>query len=220
MLNPALTKPNSSSSWIKQLYLCIAIILQCILASFAVADSAETLDLPPEALVSRLQEGGLVVFFRHMETDRSTEDQHPVNLENCESQRVLSDFGIQQAQTIGQAFNRLAIPVEEVISSPFCRCKDTAELAFGQYRINQGLYFAIALSHEQRQLQTDDLRHLLSKPTAGGNRILISHTGNLREATGLWPKPEGVAFLFEPLSNNQYRVLGRIEPADWPTFNP
>lgn len=166
-------------------------------------------------IVKHLQQGGLVVYFRHAATDRTQEDRHPVDLRNCDTQRNLSDQGRFQAEEIGAAFKRLAIPVSEVLSSPFCRCRDTAKFAFGKHTVNENLYFAVALNKEQRAAQTTVLQMLIADKPKSGNRIIVSHTGNLREATGLWPKPEGAAYIFEPRGNGQYRMLGLIKPDEW-----
>ncbi|NIR25787.1 histidine phosphatase family protein, partial [candidate division KSB1 bacterium] len=171
--------------------------------------------LPPQEIINRLQQGGLVVYLRHAATDRSQEDQHPVDLKQCATQRNLSTAGKKQSKNIGAAFKRLAIPVSEVFASPFCRCKDTAQLAFGDYRIDHNLYFAVALEKQQRDQQTKVLKDLLSDTPDSGNRVIVSHTGNLREATGLWPKPEGVAYIFEPNEIPTPHLVGIIKPDEW-----
>ena len=189
------------------------LLVSTILSSPALA--GDEVSLTSGQIVERLQRGGLVVYFRHAHTDRSHEDQHPVDTKRCETQRNLSELGRKQAAEIGAAFKRLAIPVANVFSSPFCRCKDTAEIAFGNFEINDKLYFAVALTREERAAQTKVLQSMIVDIPASGNRIIVSHTGNLREATGLWPKPEGAAYVFEPQNNGRYRVLGLIAPEEW-----
>ncbi len=176
--------------------------------------------LTTKQIIQRMQQGGLVVYFRHAATDRSNEDRHPVDLERCETQRNLSDLGRKQSEEIGAAFKRLAIPVSEVVSSPFCRCKDTAHIAFGDYDINSNLYFAVALIKQKRDAQTKVLQDMIGDIPKSGNRIIVAHTSNLREATGKWPKPEGAAYFFEPKGNGKFQVLGSIHPDEWKNLNP
>ena len=195
----------------------LIILFLYILGSHTVlaAESDEFTELDTQQLVARLQQGGLIIYFRHAATDQTQEDQHPVVLDKCKTQRNLSAEGKSQMANAGAAFKRLSIPVDEVFSSPFCRCKDTAKIAFGKYTINTDLYFSVALEKEQRDQQTRSLQILLRTQPESGNRVIVSHTANLREATGLWPKPEGVAYIFEPTNNDSHHLLGIIKPDKW-----
>lgn len=190
----------------------IALFLSTYTANLRASDTAK---LTTKQIINNLQQGGLVVYFRHATTDRSHEDQHPVDLERCETQRNLSEVGKNQANEIGKAFRRLAINASEVVSSPFCRCKDTATIAFGDAKLDSSLYFAVALNKQQRDAHTKVLKKMISDIPSSGNRVIVSHTSNLREATGLWPKPEGAAYVFKPQGNGQYQVLGMISPGAW-----
>jgi phosphohistidine phosphatase SixA len=179
--------------------------------------SAEPTPLAPEQLIDALQQGGLVIYVRHATTDHTQDDEHPVDLSDCATQRNLSRSGRQQARRIGEAIKRLAIPIGEVLSSPFCRCYETAQLLFGRYRLDEDLYYAVAVDKATRTRQRERLRKLLSTPPGTGlNKVIVSHTGNLREATGIWPKPEGVAWVFRPLGEGRFEALGGIDPGDWP----
>ena len=82
-----------------------------------------------ERLVSALRGGGYVIYFRHTVTDWAQDDELPVDLSDCATQRNLSDAGRTQASAIGEAFQRLDVPIGSVLSSPFCRTLDTARLA-------------------------------------------------------------------------------------------
>src|SRR5438067_2129324 len=59
------------------------------------------------------------------------------------------------------------------------------------------------------------LKRLPPPPAAGTNAVIIAHSANLREAAGLWPKPEGVAYVFRPLQAGRFEVLAKIAPQDW-----
>ena len=59
------------------------------------ATSDETLD--PVQLAEALQDGGYVVYLRHAATDQSKEDAGVVDLEDCSTQRNLTDAGREQA---------------------------------------------------------------------------------------------------------------------------
>lgn len=167
-------------------------------------------------LVPRLRNGGLVLYIRHAATDVKQADQRPIDLNDCAKQRNLSAKGRDQSKAIGAAFRALGAPVGDVLSSPFCRTLETARLAFGRAEKNDALYFAIGISPEEKAKAREALRRMLSDPPPKGtNRIVVSHTANLKDATGIWPKPEGVAIVFAPQSDGKFRAFARIEPDDW-----
>lgn len=177
-------------------------------------DVAEWRNIPD--LVTRLRRGGMVLYFRHAATDRIQKDQRPVELSNCAKQRNLSDEGRRQSQAIGEAFRTLEIPVGPVVASPFCRTIEMARLAFGRFEKADFLSFAIGISTDEKSKAEAALRKMLSEPPpAGQNRVVISHTANLKDATGIWPKPEGAAFVFEPRGAEGFRAVARIAPDAW-----
>lgn len=172
-----------------------------------------------KALVSLLSHGGYNLYIRHATTSTHLMDQRPVVLSNCESQRNLSTQGRLDARTIGQAFTRLGIPVGQVRTSPYCRCKDTAELAFGRFEIDPQLLFSFGLDKARRDQASAYLARELAKlPPAGRNQVLVSHSANLDGATGVWPDTEGGVYVFRPQPEGGAEYLGVILPADWPTL--
>lgn len=185
----------------------------------AAAERAPAPELPGlDARLDDLRRGGLVLYFRHAATEREGPDESGIDLERCETQRNLSEEGRDQAQRIGAAVRALGIPIGEVVTSPFCRCKETAELAFGDYRTSRDLYFAMDVAPAERERLSGMLRDMLSQqPEPGTNSVIVAHTANLKEAAGLWPKPEGVAYVFRPTGGG-FRAVGRIEPGEWTRF--
>lgn len=168
------------------------------------------------AVLPDLRRGGLVLYFRHGLTDvTSGASDEKADLARCDTQRNLSAAGREQSVATGQALRKLGIPVGKVLSSPFCRCKDTAQLAFARYTVDNDLYFAINVGAEERARLADRLRLLSSPPAKGTNTVIVSHTANLREAAGIWPKPEGVAYVFRPLPGNRFEPLAMVLPEDW-----
>ena len=173
--------------------------------------------LSPVELVQALRDGGYVLYFRHAITDHSTHDQDRNNLQNCATQRLLSEEGRVQMQGIGQAMRDLDIRVSTILSSPYCRSIDTAMRAFGRMEINDDLKHTVTADEETVARQAKALRHMLSTPPAvpGTNTVLSAHTANLQDATGIWPKPEGVVVVFQPIGNGSYRYIATIVPNRW-----
>lgn len=169
-------------------------------------------------LIKELKSGGYVIFMRHAATEEGR-DETEVDLENCETQRNLSEKGLKQAKTIGSAIKKLGIPVGDVHTSPYCRCVDTASAVFGQAQTRPELTYAAALeSEEERAEYSDTLLQLLSvTPEEGANTVIVSHSVNLEEATGILPKPEGAIYVFKPTEEG-YEHVGEIKPDFWDIF--
>ena len=104
----------------------------------------------------------------------------------------------------------------EVYSSPYCRCVDTAKNIFGKATKSRALHFAIHLRTADRSTVTTQLLDLLSTvPPQGMNVGMVSHTANLQEAVGIWPKPEGVAHVFKPKGDGTFSYVGFMQPETW-----
>lgn len=182
-------------------------------------------DPPPNVLEGRqlveaLRAGGYIIYFRHGITDHSIDDTDRVNLANCATQRPLSEEGRQQMRGIGEAIKALGIRVSTVLSSPFCRSMDSAKLAFGRMEIvddlRQGVEADVATTERQARALRKMLATAPSEP--GANTVISGHTSNLLEATGIWPKPEGVAIVFKPGADGKFTYIATIPPAHWREF--
>jgi len=172
-------------------------------------------------LVPDLRKGGYVLYFRHASTDHNYPDEWPVDLTDCESQRVLTPAGRKLAKNIGRVIKKLQLPIGQVFSSPFCRCIDTAKLIFDKVDSSDKLYFAMGLTAAEKKARGSQLRDMLKTPPAAGkNKVLISHTANLAEAVGLWPRPEGVMFIFLPDGSGKFKHLGHVHPQLWMKLDP
>ncbi|NEP19894.1 MAG: histidine phosphatase family protein, partial [Leptolyngbya sp. SIO4C1] len=132
------------------------------------------------ALLSELQNGGHIIYFRHAQTERDYADQADPNLDlnDCETQRKLSDVGIEQAEEIGSAFEAQNIPVGDVIASDYCRAWQTAELAFGRYEKNAALNFLPFEDYTDAQVEemkSNVMPLLTEAPEAGQNTVIVGH---------------------------------------------
>ena len=85
-----------------------------------------------EQLINLLKDGNKLIFIRHAYAPGNGD---PINfdLNDCSTQRNLNYEGIYQSKKIGQFFSKNKIQIDKVLSSEWCRCKDTAEFAFNEY---------------------------------------------------------------------------------------
>ena len=122
-----------------KLRIAVAIAVSIVLTNFAAIGAAEEAGSgkgsdngasATAATVQALKRGGFVLYLRHVSSDTSKPDRVPsVDFNDCATQRPLSSEGRRQAAQIGKAVRSLGIPIGEVRVSPYCRTKETAELA-------------------------------------------------------------------------------------------
>jgi phosphohistidine phosphatase SixA len=191
---------------------------QVLLAVVALCAFNATAAEDKSALIAALQQGGFVIYFRHADTGPATLEPPTVVMGRCETQRNLNDNGRAQARAIGAAFNALRIPVSRVLSSEFCRCWQTAELAFGRYEIVRTLTGVRRdpAYEKDRQAAIDGLRALLGTPPAAGqNDVIVSHGFNLIDLEGLYLSTQGEAAVYQPDASGGYRLIARVLPEEW-----
>lgn len=173
-------------------------------------------ELTDAELISALKKGGHVIYIRHTTTDVTKTDQNREDLSDWSKQRNLSDKGRKEAVAIGLAFRAMAIPVADIVSSPYCRCIETGKLAFGKAQISKELAFSVGEDKKDAELLAKALKGMLgAKPAGQTNTVLISHSGNLQDAANLFPKPEGVTMIFKPQGNNAFEFVQRVEAQQW-----
>jgi phosphohistidine phosphatase SixA len=201
--------------------------LLCLLAGAAalgVAVASSVGHLPPDtlddaALAQALREGGLVLYLRHGQTDRAARDTDRSDLSRCERQRGLSDAGRAELRQVGAAVQALGLRVDSVRASPYCRTLETARLAFGRAEPEPLLKLTIAEDAATARARSAALAGALSLPPPPGTlNVLVGHSGNLLDASGLWPEPEGVALVFRPLGDGRFDYVAHIPPQRWPVL--
>ena len=173
--------------------------------------------LSGDSLAAALQGGGYVIYFRHADTGPAYLEQG-VDLKRCDTQRNLNDNGREQAKLIGAQFRKLKIPVGEVLASEFCRCRETADLAFGRHTI-EPLLTGVGRSAEaapRREQATAALKKMLgAKPAPGTNTVLVSHGYNLWDAEGFHLGTQGEAAIYKPDGKVGYVLVARLLPREW-----
>ena len=199
----------------------VAIACALLAAPAPAADPAARQALTPRlegpALVEALQKGGLTILMRHMATEPVAPDPASFAVEDCSTQRNLSDAGREQARQIAAATQRLGIRISKVASSPYCRCLETARLAFGTVEVSELLSVGDDLSFEEKHQRGRAVREMLAAaPEPGTNAVLITHTGTLLYSFGLDSRPEGIAHVFQPGPAGTSVYQGSLVPGDWP----
>ena len=173
------------------------------------------------ALLADLRKGGFVLYLRHGTTDNSRADRAPsVDLNDCNTQRVLNNEGRKLIASVGRAMAKAKIPVGEIFHSPMCRARESAELAFPAQRARLqpelNLAYTANLTAEEKKPVLAATRKLVSAPVApGSNRVLVAHAPNMADLMGYFVKPEGTLVVLRPLGNEKFEYIASIPPTLW-----
>lgn len=131
-----------------------------------------------------LQRGGHVILMRHAATVPGIGDPPGFRLGACATQRNLSQAGRDDAARIGAALRRQAVPIGPVLSSRWCRCLDTARLAFGRVEPSAMIDSMFQDDEAARQRKLAQLRTYLARYKEPGNLVLVTHDVNIRALVG------------------------------------
>jgi malonate transporter len=168
-----------------------------------------------DAVQMLLQGGGQVLFIRHATTTPGVGDPDGFRIEDCKTQRNLSGEGRAEARRLGEALRKHKAPIGKVLSSPWCRCHDTAQLAFGRQATTWNPLSNLFGRRELADAQVRELRARIGSYTGKDNLVMISHGSVAAPLTGISPQQAEVIVL-TPLGGDRFRVAGRIPPPGSP----
>ena len=160
-------------------------------------------------LWQKLQSGGYVVLLRHGLTEPGVGDPPGFKLGDCKTERNLNAEGRAESKRLGEAFRRRKIPVAQVLSSEWCRCKDTAELAFGRYEVWRPLNNLFG-RHENAAAQRGAILERASRFRGSGNLILVSHGSTIVQVAGINPAM-GEMVVMKPAGAGKLDLIGRTK---------
>ena len=128
-----------------------------------------------EEILPSLKEGGKIIFIRHALAPGNGDPEN-FDLNDCSTQRNLNQRGIEQSKFIGNIFNKNQIKIENVYSSEWCRCIDTAKFAFKNYQTFSALnsFYDIRFeANEERQIT--QLKEFINQWKGNENIIFVTH---------------------------------------------
>jgi phosphohistidine phosphatase SixA len=173
------------------------------------------------ALVARLRQGGLVLYFRHADT-RGEPCDSSYRIGDRAGQRNISPAGVEQSRRIGERLRELGIPVARpVLAGPVYRARDTAEHAFGaaQVTVTDSLLADDYAGGRLSWVLDEHRRMFAEAPPPGTNRVLVGHrTPGIMvfgDAVAGRAFPEGSALVIAP-RGNAFALLGVLELAALP----
>lgn len=181
---------------------CIAATLAALVPHAFAAGSDD------EQIWKLLKSGGQVVLMRHTVTPPGVGDPPGMNIDDCSTQRNLTDEGRRQATAIGEVVRSHGIEFDRVLSSPLCRCLDTARLAFGRVEaIRTAVNPRAGIEDKPREVR--EMRALATEKRRGGNVVLVSHGTTIAAVTGINPEP-GEMLVVTPQGDGRFELRGRL----------
>jgi broad specificity phosphatase PhoE len=171
------------------------------------------LALPGAAVASEqvwalLKAGGQVVLMRHAITTPGVGDPPGMRLDDCRTQRNLTDEGRRHARQVGEAFRARNIVIDRVLASPWCRCVETAKLAFGAAEVWPPLSNLYGRS-ENRDRQVSEMQTMVGEWRRAGNLVLVSHGSTISALTGV-ALDSGEMVVVTPQGGGRFAVIGRL----------
>ena len=147
------------------------IIIILFISLFNINNSA----FSDDKILKSLKEGKKLVFIRHAIAPGNGD---PINFDinDCSTQRNLDNNGIEESKKIGLFFKNNKIKIDKVLSSQWCRCKDTAKYAFKSFETFNALnsfYDEKFAANEAKQIK--DLKNYIKKWNGDKNLVLVTH---------------------------------------------
>ena len=130
-----------------------------------------------------LRAGGHVALMRDADAPGGVGDPQGFRVDDCATQRNLSEKGRADAVKIGVRLKGEGIAFEKILSSPWCRCKDTATLLnFGPVE-SEATFGNVVVLRNQRDALTAGARALIAKWSGPSNLPVVTHGANIAALT-------------------------------------
>ena len=134
-----------------------------------------------------LRAGGHVALMRHADAPGGFGDPPGFRVDDCATQRNLSARGRADAEKIGARLKSEGIAFEKILSSPWCRCIDTATLLeFGPVKA-EPTFGNVVVLRDQRESLTSGARAVIDQWIGSGTLLVVTHGANIQALTGIQP---------------------------------
>ncbi len=155
------------------------------------------------------QKGNKIILIRHSLAPGGG-DPAGFKINDCKTQRNLNQKGINQSKKIGKLFKKKKIPIDQVLSSQWCRCKDTAKYAFGEYKEFTALNSTFQSPYDKNEArQLKELYSFVKKwDGKGKNLVLVTHYSIIIAVTNAVPSSGEIV-----ITDKNFEVIGSI-PTD------
>ena len=157
-------------------------------------------------IINQLEDGGKLIFIRHAYAPGNG-DPNNFNLNDCSTQRNLNVDGRKQAKNIGEFFRENKIKIYRVLSSEWCRCKETADIAFKDFSTNSFLNsFYSSKYAKNKDKQVEALNNYVKKFKSEKNLIFVTHYVLISEVLNYSPSSGEIV-----VSDKNLNIVGTLE---------
>jgi phosphohistidine phosphatase SixA len=157
-------------------------------------------------LINELKQGGKLIFIRHAYAPGGGDPKN-FDINDCKTQRNLSNSGRNQAKKIGSFFKDNNILIDKVYSSEWCRCKETASIAFNDFETKSFLnsFFSSQFA-KNKDSQMKKLKRFISNWNENKNLVFVTHYVVISESLNYAPSSGEIV-----ISNKYFKVIDTIE---------
>jgi len=180
-------------------------LINTILIIFLILTNGIKADSKTQVL-EYLKKGNNLIFIRHAYAPGSG-DPDNFDINDCSTQRNLSKSGREQSKKIGNFFEKNKIPIAKIITSEWCRCKETALIAFGKFETKNFLnsFFSVKFLRNKKT-QIKDLKKFINNWNSDKNLILVTHYVVIKEVLDYAPSSGEIV-----ISDKNFKKIGSIE---------
>ena len=184
-----------------------------LLVAFMLASDAANAD-DSTAAWTALRADGYVALIRHASAPGPAGDPVNYKLDDCATQRNLSEQGHAEARALGERFRMQQVKVGRIISSQWCRCRQTAELMnIGPVEVAPTFNNVFVLN-ATRDTLTAGARATIGAWRGPGTLVVVTHGQNIMAMLGIHPREgEVIVVMPDPTSGTGMRLIGRIGPS-------
>jgi phosphohistidine phosphatase SixA len=157
-------------------------------------------------LINELKQGGKLIFIRHAYAPGGGDPKN-FDINDCKTQRNLNNSGRNQAKKIGSFFKDNNILIDKVYSSEWCRCKETASIAFNDFETKSFLnsFFSSQFA-KNKDSQMKKLKTFISNWNENKNLVFVTHYVVISESLNYAPSSGEIV-----ISNKDFKVIDTIE---------
>jgi len=157
-------------------------------------------------LLNQLKDGKKLIFIRHAYAPGSG-DPSNFNLNDCSTQRNLSKEGRKQAANIGEFFRNKKVKIDKVLSSEWCRCKETSSIAFNNFQTKKFLNsFYSSKFAKNKKSQMINLKKYINSWKSDKNLVLVTHYVVISEALNYAPNSGEIV-----ITDKNFKIVGNIQ---------
>ena len=157
-------------------------------------------------IISELKKGGKIIFIRHAYAPGGG-DPNNFDINDCDTQRNLNDEGRLQSKKIGDFFKKNEISIEKVYSSEWCRCKETASIAFRSFETKNFLNsFFSERFVKNKENQIENFNKFINNWNGKRNLIFVTHYVVISEILNYAPASGEII-----VSDKQLKVIDTLE---------